>query len=433
MEKWIDAYQSNGYLHGAILVAKGDDVLLSEGFGMANVEHQAANSPKTKFRIGSITKGFTAMAIFQLYENKQLDINDLIDKYFPSYPNGNKITLYHCLTNSSGISNFTGATDFWSRKMRLPFTLSEMIDSFKQTELEFEPGHEYSYSSSGYLVLTAIIQKLSGHTYEEYMYDHIFLPLGMENTGVDNGRTVVPDLASGYSYWEALIHAEYADMSFPSGGYGIYSTTEDLLKWSRSLMDPVLISCETTAKMLKAYLNDYACGWSVAPQFGKHCLSHFGDVSGYASNFLQFTDDQITIIFLSNLSVSPVVDLTKELAKLIYGKPAMLPDPLKPINFEPDRELCGTYYFENEPDKSIEISFKDQGFFMTGPKMYGALYKFKLHLIERGTGELVFMTEGVHERLVISSGRTGVEFVFYTDCHGNNFCLKAYRGEKKGE
>ncbi|WP_234447831.1 serine hydrolase domain-containing protein [Viridibacillus soli] len=185
---WAKAYDQNGYLHGSILVAINGRILLNKGYGMANWEHQVLNNPNTKFRIGSITKGFTAMAIFQLLEKGDLQLNDPIDKHLPLYPNDHNITIYHCLTNTSGIPDFTAFPDFWFQTMRLPSTLKDRIDSFKNLELVFGPGTDYQYSTSGYLLLTAIIEEKTGQTYADYMSEHIFLPLGMHDTGCDDGR-----------------------------------------------------------------------------------------------------------------------------------------------------------------------------------------------------------------------------------------------------
>ncbi|WP_269431725.1 serine hydrolase [Bacillus sp. JCM 19034] len=184
---------------------------------MANWEHMVPNKPTTKFRIGSLTKAFTALAIFQLHERGNLNIDDTIGTYLSNYPQGEIITIYHCLTHTAGIPNYTSFQDFWSTTMRLPFTLNELIDSFKDRPLQFAPGSKFEYSNSGYALLTAIIENVSGLTYSDYIQENICKPLGMEHTGCDDGRVVVPHLATGYSYWEKPIHPAYADLSFPLG------------------------------------------------------------------------------------------------------------------------------------------------------------------------------------------------------------------------
>lgn len=248
IEKWIERYEENGYLNGSILIAANGNILLNKGFGMANWEHAVPNKPTTKFRIGSLTKAFTAMGIFQLHEEGKLNVDDCVGKYLPDFPHGDKMTIYQCLTSTTGIPNYTSFPDFWSKTMRLPMTLNQLIDSFKHLELNFEPGSKFEYSSSGYALLTAILEKVSAMSFAAYIQAKICLPLGMNNTGCDNGVDIIPDLASGYAFWEKPIHAAYADLSFPLGAYGIYSTTEDLFLWDQALKSAQLISEELTEK-----------------------------------------------------------------------------------------------------------------------------------------------------------------------------------------
>lgn len=251
--RWIERYEENGYLNGSILIASNENILLNKGFGMANWEHAVPNKPSTKYKIGSLTKAFTAMGIFQLHEKGKLSIDDCISKYLPNYPQGEKITIYHCLTNTTGIPNYTSFPDFWPKTMRLPMTLHELIDSFKHLELNFEPGRKFEYSNSGYTLLTAIIEKVSGMSYAEYIQENICRPLGMDNTGCDDGVEIVVDLASGYSFWEKPIHAPFADLSFPLGAYGLYSTTEDLFLWDQALKSSQLLNKELMEKMFTPF------------------------------------------------------------------------------------------------------------------------------------------------------------------------------------
>lgn len=424
IQDWVKAYDLNGYLHGSILVAAGQKIIMNEGYGMANWQHQIPNSPKTKFRIGSITKGFTAMAIFQLAEKNRLKLDDPIDKYLPWYPNDCKITIYHCLTNTSGIADFTGFPDFWFKTMRLPATLLDIINSFKYLELEFEPGSQYRYSTSGFMLLTAIIEEITQQKYQNYMKENIFLPLGMHDTGCDDGRKIIQGLASGHSFWEEPIHAEFADLSFPLGGYGMYSTTEDLYKWSQCLRESTLISKELTEMMLKPHQNSYACGWAVSSFLGRKYISHFGDISGFTNDFLFFPDDNVTIICLSNMNITPVMKFTRELAKTVFDETVSLPYPAIPIPFNSIQKICGTFSIENETgSQSIEISSKEKDLYLTVPKMYGAVYKFKLIPIKEDDSQTNFITEMINESLEVHYEGEKVTNIEYTDYYGGKQVL----------
>lgn len=419
LRHWAEAYERNGYLHGSILVAMKGRILLNEGFGMANWEHQVPNRPSTAFRIGSITKSFTAMCIFQLHERGKLSIDDAIGKYIPDYPYGERITIYHCLTNSSGIPNYTSFSDFWPHTMRLPATLDRLIESFSGLDLEFEPGSRFGYSNSGYALLTAIIANVSGQSYADYVEEHICRPLGLRHTGCDEGIQVIPGLAAGYSWWERPIHAAYADMSFPLGAYGMYSTTEDLLAWDAALSSGRLLSRELTEKMFAPLHGSYACGWMISELFGRRCVNHFGDISGYYSDLLRLPDQDAAIIVLSNMNVVPVTQVSRELAKILFEKPVSLPLPAVPVSFTEVGSVAGKYAMDKEPFPVLDISVKQGELYLTVPKMYGVSYKFKLIPVHYDGNHATFVTEMIHERLQFSASQTG-EFgcVEYTDCCG---------------
>lgn len=425
LNEWIERYKGNGYLHGTLLVTINDNIIINEGFGMANWEHMVPNNSTTKFRIGSLTKAFTALAIYQLHENGLLNVDDAIGKYIPNYPQGEKITIYHCLTNTSGIPNYTSTPDFWSTTMRLPKTLEELINTFKDEKLCFEPGSEFEYSNSGYALLTTIIEKVSGISYGAYIKEKICFPLGMYHTGCDDGVEVISNLASGYSYWEKPIHAAFADLSFPLGAYGLYSTTEDLFLWDKALKSSLLLNKGLTKRMFTSYKEHYACGWMISDILGRKCVHHFGDISGYFSDFLRFPDEQVTIIFLSNMNVTPVTHITREIAKIIFEESVALPAPAIPIEIRDKEGFIGKYVMEDDRGV-IEVSMKQEELYLTVPKMYGVLYKFKLIPIKHTFTYTSFLTEMVHEQLIFyhSSSQFGVR-VRYIDYHDNEF--KVYR------
>lgn len=422
--RWIERYEENGYLNGSILIASNENILLNKGFGMANWEHAVPNKPTTKFRIGSLTKSFTSIAIFQLIEKRKLCIDDYIGKHLPNYPQGEIITIYHCLTNTTGIPNYTSFPDFWSKTMRLPMTLHQLIDSFKHLELNFEPGKKFEYSNSGYALLTAIIEQVSGMSYAEYIQENICRPLGMDNTGCDDGVKIVANLASGYSFWENPIHSAYSDLSFPLGAYGLYSTTEDLFLWDQALKSSQLLSKELIEKMFTPNLSSYASGWIVSDMLGRKCMHHFGDISGFCSDFLRFVDEQVTIIFLSNLNVTPTTHLTQEMAKLILDEHVTLPLSSQSIKFTNLEHITGKYFIENDESKILDISIKNGELYLTVPKMYGVLYKFKLVPVSHNASKTTFLTEMINEQVIFHYSLSGeIVGVEYKDFIEKNYKL----------
>lgn len=424
--RWIDRYNGNGYLNGSILIASKENIILNQGFGMANWEHKVLNKPTTKFRIGSLTKAFTALAIFQLHEKGKLNINDCIGKYLPNVPQGEKITIYHCLTNTSGVPNYTSFPDFWSTTMRLPSTLNQLIDSFINLELNFEPGSRFEYSNSGYALLTAIIEKVSDLSFGEYIQEKICQPLGMYKTGCDDGIQIVPNLATGYSFWEKPIHPAYTDLSFPLGAYGLYSTTEDLFIWDQALKSNQLLNKELTESMFTPNIDSYACGWMVSEFLDRKCEHHFGDIGGFFSDFLRFVDEQITIIFLSNMAITPVTHLTLEIAKLIFKEKVSIPLPLEKMSMTNIESMTGRYVIEPDNNKVFEISIKQGELYLTVAKMYGVLYKFKLVPVSHNPTQSIFLTEMINEQIIFNYSASGtIEDIEYKDFHGKKY--KAYK------
>jgi CubicO group peptidase (beta-lactamase class C family) len=184
IDAYLKAYLETGYFMGTVLVARAGDVLLSNGYGLANLEHNVSNTPQTKFRLGSITKQFTATAILQLQEQGLLQVDAPIATYLPSYPNGEQITVHHLLNHTAGIPSYTSFPDY-SQKMSIAMTLDELIAWFSDKPLEFTPGDRHNYSNSGYALLTKIIEAVSGQTYADYLQHHIFEPLEMTSSGYD--------------------------------------------------------------------------------------------------------------------------------------------------------------------------------------------------------------------------------------------------------
>jgi CubicO group peptidase (beta-lactamase class C family) len=189
---------------------------------MASLEHEVANTVETKFRIGSITKQFTAAIILKLQDQGRLDVQAPVATYLPDYPHGDRITLHHLLTHTAGIPNMTSLPDY-QEWMKRPTTMDEVIGRFKDLRLEFEPGEKYIYSNSGYVLLTQVIETVSGQPYADYLQEQLLMPLGMESTGYEHPNEVVEGLAHGYQFTgETYQQAEYINMNVPGGAGALY-------------------------------------------------------------------------------------------------------------------------------------------------------------------------------------------------------------------
>lgn len=236
MDQVIHWIAANNPFMGAVLVALGSDILLDKGYGYADLEWNVPNSPKTKFRLGSITKQFTAAAILLLEERGKLNVNDQVKKYMPDAPTAwDKIMIFNLLTHTSGLPDFTDFPDHASLEP-FPTTPGQLVSRFRGKPLGFQPGQKESYSNSGYVLLGYLIEKISGETYSRFLQENIFKPLGMNDSGYDSNFAIIPDRASGYvSGPNGLANAGYINMTTPFAAGGLYSTTEDLLRWEQGL------------------------------------------------------------------------------------------------------------------------------------------------------------------------------------------------------
>jgi CubicO group peptidase (beta-lactamase class C family) len=186
MDQIVQSYISNKQFMGSVLVARGNDVLFSKGYGFANLEWEIADTPSTKFRLGSITKQFTAASILLLEERGKLKVDDPVKKYLPDAPAAwDKMTIYHVLTHSAGIPNFTGFAEYPKLE---PFAITpeKLVAVFRDKPLDFQPGEKMNYSNSGYVLLGYLIERISGQSYETFVKENIFTPLGMKDSGYDS-------------------------------------------------------------------------------------------------------------------------------------------------------------------------------------------------------------------------------------------------------
>ena len=266
-----------GRFSGSVLVAKDGAPLLREGFGAADREWDIPNAPDTKFRLGSLTKQFTATAILQLAEAGKLSVDDPVSKFYADAPAAwSKITIKHLLSHTSGIPSYTGIPNFFSKgASKLPLKPEEIVKLTQDKPLEFEPGAKYAYDNTGYVLLGVVIEKVSGQTYADYLSQHIFQPLGMKNTGYDVSGEILAKRASGYEPGKGgWRNADYLDMTLPYAAGSLYSTVDDLLIWNTALTDGKILTDASRKAAWTENLNHYGFGWGIAMQDGHERVSH---------------------------------------------------------------------------------------------------------------------------------------------------------------
>ena len=327
-------YVDNGEFNGSVLVVENGKVIFKKGYGLANMEWNIPNTPDTKFRLGSLTKQFTAMLIMQLVEQGKLKLEGKITDYLADYPKaaGDKITIHHLLTHTSGIPNYTSFPSFNEKLSRNRYKPADFIKQFSDLPLEFEPGSTYAYSNSGYFVLGAIIEKVTGKTYEKVLQANIFTPLQMNNTGYDMSFKILPKRATGYDKWNLEYeNAPYIDMSIPYAAGSLYSTVEDLALWDQALYSDKLLSASSKAIMFTPYKSDYAYGWGVYKrQIGQlkdsvEAMGHQGGINGFNTLLIRIPKNKHLVVLLNNTGGTNLGAMQNNILKILYDQPFDLP------------------------------------------------------------------------------------------------------------
>lgn len=291
----------------AVLAVKEGKTILRKGYGMANIELGVSVKPGMVFRIGSITKQFTAAGIMMLLEQGKISLQDEITKFLPDYPvKGEKITVHHLLNHTSGIKSYTSMPDFM-KMMRKDMGVKELVDVFKNEKMDFKPGEQYRYNNSGYILLGAIIEKVSGKSYEEFIDEKIFKALGMKDSYYGNPGRIIKKRAAGYKkLGEEFANADYLSMTLPYAAGSLLSTVDDLYKWTLALHGGKVVSGKFFKQMTTALkLNDgktrnYGYGLAVGDLFKMKSVSHGGGINGFSTFALYLPEQDIFVSVLSN-------------------------------------------------------------------------------------------------------------------------------------
>ena len=359
MDEVVRSYVDAKQFMGSVLVARDGKVILSKGYGSANLEWEVPNSPSAKFRLGSITKQFTAACILLLEERGKLKVEDPVKKYMPDAPAAwDKVTIFHLLTHTSGIPSFTGFPDYHSTEAT-PTTPEQLVARFRDKPLEFQPGEKWNYSNSGYVLLGYLIEKITQQSYSQFVQENIFNPLGMKDSGYDSNTAVILHRASGYSPGDkGISNAGYIDMSIPLSAGGLYSTTEDLLRWEQGLMGGKLLSAASLQKMTTPFKSDYAFGLAVHTANGHKVIEHNGGIEGFNTALAYYPEDKLTVVVLANLNGGAPESIASNLAALARGEKVVLPSERKEIAVSPAilEKYVGTY--ELMPNFDIVVTLE---------------------------------------------------------------------------
>jgi CubicO group peptidase (beta-lactamase class C family) len=311
----------------AVAVRQGGEIVHSAGYGLANLEWGIPIDTETVFRIGSITKQFTAAAILKLAADGKLAIDDPLERHLPDYPVGERrITIRHLLNHTSGIKSYTAMPAF-AEIMRRDLPLAELMAVFKDAPPDFQPGERFLYNNSGYILLGAVIEAASGQSYEAYLKQSFFDPLGLTRTSYLHNEPVVPKRASGYAPGQTLVNAPPLSMTLPHAAGALGSTAEDLLAWELALRGGRAVATADYAAMTTpGQLNDGApisYGFGLVNQtYRDHRLvGHGGGINGFVSNLAYWPEHDLAIAIVCNSGAFPVQQAAFTLARRAIGEP----------------------------------------------------------------------------------------------------------------
>lgn len=362
VDEYMNARLDAKGVGGSVLIAENGQMSVDKGFGIAD---QQANTPiysSTKFRIGSITKQFTAASILLLQEDGKLNVNDPFCNYMASCPDAWKpVTIQQLATMASGIPSFTALPTFAELRKK-DMKPEESIALVSDKPLNAKPGEVFEYSNTNYIILGMIIEKASGKTYEQFLNERIIKPLKLKNTGVDHGKERLKLSALGYTIKDdKVVPAEVASMMVPYAAGALYSTTHDLLTWNTSLHSgKVFKKPETLTQMLTVNRGTYAFGVNVVKDSkGRQRVSHGGGIEGFVTEAAYYPKEKLFIAILVNNDRGSAGEVIRNLTAIYDGQPITLPKKRVAIKLE--TKVLDQYVGEYEMTPAIKFAIVRDG------------------------------------------------------------------------
>jgi len=341
LDSVVDAYVAAGAFTGVVAIGDHGRMVYQAVRGDADREWHVPLAPDAVFRIGSTTKQFTAALVLTLVEEGRVRLDGHVADYLPDYPRpqGERITIHHLLTHTSGIPEYVGRDDFFRVSAPAPHTPADLVARFANLPLEFEPGSRWSYSNGNYVLLGAIVERVTGQSYAQALRARITEPLGLRDTGVDADSAVLPRRVRAYfADGGTVMNEAHVDASSAFGAGFLHSTARDLLAWDAALADGrPFHDPATAARLVTPYvetgtpLGGYGYGWFIGPQTlgGRtvRVIQHGGTISGFVTGFWRMPDDGRAVVVLANTRAAATMGLVAALADALYGGHPTLPAP----------------------------------------------------------------------------------------------------------
>jgi CubicO group peptidase (beta-lactamase class C family) len=323
LDNYFKALEKNNKFMGSVAVSKNGKLIYSKSIGYADLENKIKATEKTKYRIGSITKSFTAILILKAIENKKLDINETIDKWFPTITNSKKITIKQLLTHRSGIHNFTNNVDYlqWNTQSK---TEMEMIEIIKKGGSDFQPSTRAAYSNSNFVLLTFILERVFNTSYSELVQTYIVKPIRLTNTYVFGKINTANNESKSYNYLGFWKEESETNFTVPLGAGAISSTPTDLIKFGNALFNGQLLSPESL-KIMKTIKEGYGSGLFQVPFYSSIGFGHTGGIDGFRSVYSYFEDEKISYALTSNGTNMNNNDISIAVLSAVFNKPYQIP------------------------------------------------------------------------------------------------------------
>jgi len=334
IDKLMSQYADCCSFTGTVLVSEHDKIIFKKGYGLANREWNIPNTPEVKFRLGSITKQFTSMLIMQQVAKGAIKLDGHLSDYLPYYrqDTGSKVVISQLLSHTSGIPSYTDDPKFFPDVSRNYYAVDDFVKKFCSGDLQFAPGTKFHYDNSGYFLLGAILEQVTGKTYEALLRENILVPLGMKDTGYDQYAAILPKRASGYQQELAgVVNAPYLDMALPYAAGSLYSTVEDLYKWDQALYTDKLVPNDLKQKLFTPNLENYGYGWDIRtipadePGAGQTMISHGGGINGFNTIEQRLVGDHDLIVIFNNTPGTNLGEIAKGIRATLYGQEPATP------------------------------------------------------------------------------------------------------------
>ncbi len=375
-DRYLSLRAEMGNFSGAVLIAKGDRVLFRKGYGYADVENRVPYTAETQHHVASISKMFTAMAALKLRDAGKLALSDPLCKYIEKCPESwRSITLDQVVHHTSGIPDYESGlglgSDEYTAFMAQPNVSARIIELAMSKPLDFVPGSKFNYSNTAYMLLNTVVEKAAGVPFATYIRRTLLDPARMTSSGIAGGSPAPTRPSFGYTYgdigWAKLLggvsftdgHMRRVGKLESIGGAWLYSTLDDLLKWSRIMDGGSLVSKQLATEAFTPRLEGYAAGWIVDSTFGRKRVRHPGSLPGYVSNFTKFPDDSVTIIVFTNIDRGRMSTIMRDLTAIAFGQPFDMPVrgtflTLTPAQYAP---LLGEYRIAD--GRKLTVTYED--------------------------------------------------------------------------